>query len=194
MQMRLCTLTVAAVVTVFAAVAVAGPRPDNPPRITFEDEQPPPVTVGLIPNCGDPVPWRIVPDPRVVPPPGAVRVGDNAYVTMPDNVLHIPMVVAVKNVGRQPAGGIDGGRFVIVSQRPARRGPMTQLMRAEFRALRADETQAFTFEMRVPAGVAPGVWTVTATLQYPGTNSFTQQTADCVLTNNKLSRNLTLLW
>lgn len=192
MPMRLRTLTVAAgvVAAVFAAVAVAAPRPVDAPPITLTDEQLQPIVSGLIPNCGDPVPWRFALDPRVVPPPGAMRLGGGAYLTTHDNVVHIPMVVVVKNVGRRPAG--DGGQSVVVSERPTRGGPTTQLLQARFRALRAGEAQDFPFEMQIPFP-GPGRRTVTATLDYLKPDSFTPPTADCVMTNNKLSRTL-FLW
>jgi hypothetical protein len=186
MRFRKHTVAACAIVTAFAAVATAEPRPDDKPRITLI-EDPPPVSSGSAPNCGDPAPWQFAVDPRrLPPPPGAKPVGDGAYVTPHDAVLHIPLALSVKNFGRQSAGESDG-QYVHISQRPAHREPATQLLRARFRALGAGEAQLFFFEMRVPRGVAPGTWTVTATLNYPRVNSFAPQTADCVMTNNKLS-------
>ena len=193
MPMRFCrhTFAACAVGVAFAAAATAEPRPDGMPRITLTEE-PPPVSLGVVPNCGDPVPWRFALDPRrLPPPPGAKPFGDGAYVTPHDAVLHIPLALSVKNVGRQPSGESDG-QYVSISQRPARREPTIQLLRARFPALGAGEAQLFFFEMRVPRGVAPGVWTVTATLNYPRVNSFAPQTADCVMTNNKLSLRVTV--
>ncbi|MBP6014476.1 MAG: hypothetical protein KBA31_19765 [Alphaproteobacteria bacterium] len=174
--MRFCrhTLAACAAVVAFAAAATAEARPDGMPRITLTEE-PPPVIFGSVPNCGDPVPWRFALDPR-----------SGAYVTPHDAVLHIPLALSVKNIGRQPAGESDG-QYVSISQRPVRREPTTQLLRTRFRALGAGEVQMFFFEMLVPRGVAPGAWTVTATLDYARVSSFAPLAADCVMTNNKLS-------
>lgn len=198
--MRAIWTTVVSVSMALAAAAAAAPAPATDKlratRPRLDDLRITPV-VPPAPNCGDVVPFLGL--GAAPPPPGALPGSNSSYYFTP-GTLHIQAVAIVKNVGTQPSGGTEPSQFVTVTQRLTGFPGETELLRAPFRPLAAGATQRVAFAMRVPfdtttyRAYTPGPMTVTLTLSltFDKHAPVTLRPADCVLTNNVLTRDIRL--